>query len=89
MAGEIDDPNTVAAVMVEWENNEGNDIRTRIPKKYWTYAEIFSKKAMNSLAQHGPYNYTIDLVLDSKPTFGPIYKFTEPELKVLKAWLAK
>src|SRR5690606_9778103 len=32
---------------------------------------------------------TIDLVPDSKPTFGPIYKFSEPELEALKAWLAK
>src|SRR5215217_1468034 len=89
MEAEIDDPHTVAAVMVEWEDDKGNDIRTRLPKKYWTYAEIFSKKAINSLAQHGPYDHTIDLVPDSKPTFGPIYKFSEPELEALKAWLAK
>src|SRR5215217_4762651 len=89
MEAEIDDPHTVVAVMVEWEDDKGNDIRTRLPKKYRTYAEIFSKNAINSLAQHGPYDHTIDLVLDCKPTFGPIYKFSEPELEALKAWLAK
>ena len=85
MEAEIDDPHTIAAVMVEWEDDKGNDIRTRLPEKYWTYAEIFSRKANNSLAQHGPYDHTIDLVSDSKPTFGPIYKFSEPELEALKA----
>ena len=49
-----------------------------------TYVEIFSKRAINSLAQHGSYNYTIDLVPDSQPTFGPIYKFPEPALEALQ-----
>ncbi len=28
----IEDPHTVAAVSVEWEDRDGNDIRTKLPK---------------------------------------------------------
>ena len=41
------------------------------------------------MAQHGPYDHTIDLVANSKLTFGPIYKFLKSKLEALKAWLAK
>ena len=86
---EMEDPHIVAAVSLEWEDNEGNDIRTKLPKAYWSYAEIFTKKAIDGLAQHSQYDHTIELQPGSKPTFGPIYKFSDPELAALKEWLEK
>jgi len=85
MEVEIDNPDTVAVVMVEWKDDIGNDIWTRLSKKYWTYAEILSMKAINTLAEYRPYDHTIDLVQVLKPTFSPIYKLTKSELRALKA----
>ena len=84
MEAEIDDPHTEVTVMVEWQDDEGDDIRTRVSKKYQTYAEILNEKAINSFAQHGLYDDTIDLAPNFKPTFRLIYKFLKPELELLQ-----
>ena len=86
---EMEDPHTVAAVSVEWEDQDRNDIRAKLPKAYWSYAEIFTKKAIDSLAQHNQYDHTIEIQEGSKPPFGPIYKFSDPELTALREWLNK
>ena len=87
MEEELDDPAVVAAGVISLEDDKGNNIYTKLPKAYWSYASIFSKEQINRLADHSAYDHTIDLIDGARPTFGPIYKFSEPELQALREWL--
>ncbi|CUS10091.1 unnamed protein product, partial [Tuber aestivum] len=47
------------------------------------FGDIFSQERINTLPEHIKYNYRIDLILGSTPSFGPIYPISEKEQKVL------
>ena len=48
--------------------------------KYEDFWDVFEKKNVDRLPEHGPYNCLIDLQDDVSPPFGPIYGLSEPEL---------
>ncbi len=45
------------------------------------------KKTVDTLFEHQPYNYTIDLVEGAQPPFGPIYNLSQDELVALHEYL--
>mgnify|MGYP000420915753 CR=1 FL=1 len=58
-----------------------------LPSKYEDFKDVFEKKNVDRLPEHGPYNCLIDLQDDVSPPFGPIYGLSEPELQALRTYL--
>ncbi len=56
-----------------------------IPECYSEFRDVFSGTRCNALPPRRQYDHSIDLETDSKPPFGPIYKQSESELKVINA----
>jgi len=44
---------------------------------------VFEKKNVDTLLEHQPYHYTIDLEESAQPPFGPIYNLSQDELAAL------
>jgi hypothetical protein len=43
-----------------------------VPSQYQQFKDVFEKKNANTLSKHQPYDYTIDLVEGTQPSFRPI-----------------
>jgi hypothetical protein len=48
---------------------------------------VFSQEKIQTLPEHSKYDYKIDIELGKQPPWGPIYKLSEAELKVLREYL--
>ena len=57
------------------------------PSKYEDFGDVFKKKNVDRLLEHGPYDYPIDLHEGASPPFDPIYALSEPELQALRTYL--
>ncbi len=44
---------------------------------------MFEKKNVDTLLEHRPYDYMIDLEKGAQPPFGPIYNLSQDELVAL------
>lgn len=60
---------------------------TKIPDCYHAYADVFSKSKANVLAEHRPYDLSIDLMPDKTPPFGPLYSLNQPEQAELQTYI--
>jgi len=64
-----------------------------LPKTYWEYLDVFSRKEANELPPYRPYDHAIDLLPDKEPPYGPLYPMSrhqsEELLKELKSQLDK
>jgi hypothetical protein len=60
---------------------------TTIPNHYANFESVFNKQYADTLPEHRPYDCAIDLIENAKIPFGPIYKLSPTEQKVLKEWL--
>ena len=58
-----------------------------IPSVYSEFSDVFSGKNADKLPPRRPYDHSIDLEPGSTPPFGPIYKQSESELKVIKDFI--
>jgi len=54
---------------------------------YHKWAHLFSREQSNKLPVHSIFDHTIKLVSRAETPFGPVYPFSEQELKALKEWL--
>ncbi len=61
---------------------------TKIPAKYSDYAGVFSSElAMELLENTGMNKYTIELIKEKQPPYGPIYALSLVELETLKVYI--
>lgn len=58
-----------------------------IPKQYYDYIDVFSKKGADSLPPHRPYDCPIELLPGSEIPFGRIFPLSEKEQEVLKSYI--
>ena len=58
----------------------------RILKAYPDFAKVFSKAKTDKLPKHSPQDHAINLHSGPSP-FGPLYNFSNMELKVLRTYL--
>jgi hypothetical protein len=57
-----------------------------IPSQYKGYKDVFEEKNANTLLQHWPYDYMIDLKEGAQPPFGPIYNLSQDELAIFREY---
>ena len=60
-----------------------------ILSKYRELSDLFEKWNMDRLPEHRTNDYPIDIQDGACPLFGPIYRLSEPELDVLRAYIDK
>ncbi len=61
---------------------------TEVPAKYSDYADIFSTDLAIELPENTNMNkYTIKLIEEKQPSYGPIYALNSVELETLKAYI--
>ena len=58
-----------------------------LPKQYYKFLNIFSRKKANILPPHRPYDYKIKLLLKTTPPLGPLYGISQNEQKKLRKYL--
>jgi hypothetical protein len=63
------------------------DPATKVPKEYHEFLDVFSRKELERLPEHRPYDHKIVLEEGKNPTFGPLYGMSQNELKVLRKYL--
>jgi hypothetical protein len=67
---------------VELEN-----LKKLIPSEFHEFLPLFTKKEADKLPPHRYVDHAIELLPDTKPSFGPLYSMSESELKELRGWL--
>jgi hypothetical protein len=60
-----------------------------IPIQYQDYKDVFEKNNANTLLEHWPYDYAINLEEGMQPLFGPIYNLSQDELSTLRKYIDK
>ncbi len=55
--------------------------------EYQEFTNVFSGEKANTLAPHCPYDLQINVEEDAKPSYGPIYSLSLPELLALHKFL--
>ncbi|HEV7736493.1 MAG TPA: reverse transcriptase domain-containing protein [Chlamydiales bacterium] len=60
---------------------------TEVPEEYHEFADVFSKKKADSLAEHRPYDLRIITEEGSVPPIGPIYSLSANELQALREFI--
>ena len=58
-----------------------------IPDVYADFADVFSKRLANTLPPRRPYDHKIDLDPGTTAPYGPLYKQSEAELKLIKEFI--
>ncbi len=67
---------------------KADEAPTKVPSKYTYFADVFSPKLAIELLQHMKINnYTIELVDDQQPPYGPFYSLGPVELETLKTYV--
>jgi len=59
----------------------------KLPKEYYEFLDVFSKKEADKLPPYRLYNHKIQLKEGAKPPFGPLYNMLRGELLVLRKHL--
>jgi len=67
-------------------SDDGPDL-SAIPKEYHEFADVFSKKRADHLAEHRPYDLKINIDEGSMPPLGPIYSLSAVELETLRNFI--
>src|SRR5260370_29173888 len=57
------------------------------PPEYQEFTNVFSGEKANTLVPHCPYDLQINVEEDAKPSYGPIYSLSLPELLALHEFL--
>lgn len=63
------------------------DPKEKLPKEYYGFLDVFSKKEADKLPPHRSYDHSIQLKEGSEPPFGPLYDMSRDELLVLLEYL--
>ncbi len=59
---------------------EYQELRSKVPEKYWEYLDVFSKRESDKLPPHREYDHRITLESPNSLSFSPLYKMTTEEL---------
>jgi hypothetical protein len=73
--------------MAVYHDEDGRDISTRLIDHYKDYADVFSQERIQTLPEHSEYDHKINIEPGKQAPWGPIYKLSEAELKVLREYL--
>ena len=73
--------------MAVFHDEDGKDISTRLIDHYKDYADVFSQERIQTLPEHSEYDHKINIEPGKQAPWGPIYKLSEAELKVLREYL--
>ena len=68
-------------------NSELTEAGANLPPQYADFIDIFSEEEACALPPHQTYNHVIQLELDTKVPWGPLYNMSELELKVLHDYI--
>ena len=66
------------------------DLSERVPGQYWDYLGIFQYKKIETLPEHGRYDYKIELEDDAKFSdigYCPLYAISPHKLRKVKEYL--
>ena len=63
------------------------ELTLKIPQRYHTFLDVFSKNASDSLAPRRSYDHKILLESDSKIGYGPLYNQSLEELQLIKQYI--
>jgi len=85
----VNDTSTVLIGRIEKVEDEKISIIDKLPYKYYNYMYLFRSWTIERLASHQTFDNVIDLTPDTQPSCGPIYPFSEKQLKALQEYLAK
>ena len=66
---------------------ELNNLRKIVPPEFHEFLPLFTKREADKLPPHRYVDHAIDLLPDTKPSFGPLYSMSEAELKELRGWI--
>src|ERR1700731_508340 len=58
-----------------------------VPEEYRGYSDVFSKKKVDTLTLHRPYDLKINLVEGTEPPPGAVYSLSQSELRKLREFL--
>ena len=72
---------------MDYEPPDITEARRIVPKEYHDFLDVFSKEKGELLPDHQPHDLQINLVPDSIPPFGGVYRLATPELKVLRDYI--
>ena len=74
---------------IEKVDDEKMTIINKLPNEYHDYLDLFGPSTAEKLAPHRTFHHAIDLKQDTQTPWGPIYPFSEKQLKALQEYLAK
>src|SRR5260370_7657193 len=79
---ELPNKDTTEPSSIPVQRVDGSPIKNiePIPEEYRDFEDVFSGEKANTLAPHCPYDLQIELETGVKPTYGPIYSLSPPEL---------
>ena len=70
------------------DNDDSSEtLPDHIPSEYSDFADVFSGKNADKLPPRRSYDHSIETELGTTPPYGPIYKQSEAELRVIKAFI--
>jgi hypothetical protein len=69
------------------EPKEEIDYRKILPAEYYDLIDIFSKKALDELPPHRPYDHKVELEKEHNLGHAPLYKMSQEELLAVKKYL--
>ena len=58
-----------------------------VPKEYWEFQDVFSKKSFDQLPARKPWNHVIELTPGSQPPSTKVYPMSPKEQQELDAFL--
>src|SRR5712691_2798006 len=73
--------------MAVYHDEDGRDISIRLIHHYKDYADVFSQERIETLPEHSEYDYKINFEPGKQAPWGPIYKLSEAELRLLREYL--
>ena len=60
-----------------------------VPKEYWEFQDVFSKKSFDQLLAQKPWDHVIELTLVSQPFSTKVYPMPQNEQQELDGFLRK
>ena len=74
-------------IMGTTSTDEQKTDKVEFPERYKQFKDIFEEHVETTLSQHKSWDHEIKLQEGKEPTYGPIYKLSEYELRVLKEYI--
>ncbi|CEP10366.1 hypothetical protein, partial, partial [Parasitella parasitica] len=71
---------TTRAPITEAQKAEDTEILSKLPAKYHSFKDVFSKIEADKLPPHRPYDHTIPLKPNTEVPYGPLYNLSKVEL---------